>query len=257
MMLDVLVVDDEPVARQRLQRLLRADAEVRLLPACADGSAAVAAILDRKPDLVFLDVQMPGMSGFEVLEAVGAKRMPAVIFVTAYDRFALQAFDAQALDYLLKPFGAERVEQSLARARAFLAGGARGFERKLADLLRASRDQYAGAREAAPVLVKLRGRTLVLRPEEIDYVEAYGDYVRLHVGRDVHLLRGTLAEMERKLGPAGFARIHRSRLVNFERVREFTADRAQDPHVLLKNGVRLAASEVCLRELQSRLDARD
>jgi two-component system LytT family response regulator len=253
MMLDVLVVDDEPVARQRLQRLLRADAEVRLLPACADGSAAVAAILDRRPDLLFLDVQMPGMNGFEVLEAVGTKRMPAVIFVTAYDRFALQAFDAQALDYLLKPFGAERVQQALARARAFLAGGARGFERKLSGLLRAT----TGTRAAAPVLVKLRGRTLVLRPEEIDYIEAYGDYVRLHVGREVHLLRGTLAEMERKLGPAGFARIHRSRLVNFERVREFTADREQDPHVLLKNGERLAASEVCLRELQTRFDAPD
>jgi two-component system, LytTR family, response regulator len=253
MMLDVLVVDDEPVARQRLQRLLRADAEVRLLPACADGPGAVAAILDRQPDLLFLDVQMPGMNGFEVLEAVGTKRMPAVIFVTAYDRFALQAFDAQALDYLLKPFGAERVQQALARARAFLAGGARGFERKLSGLLRAT----TGARAAAPLLVKLRGRTLVLRPEEIDYVEAYGDYVRLHAGRDVHLLRGTLAEMERKLGPAGFARIHRSRLVNFERVREFSADREQDPHVVLKNGMRLAASEVCLRELQARLDAPD
>jgi two-component system, LytTR family, response regulator len=252
MTLDVLIVDDEPVARQRLQRLLRADPEVRLLPPCVDGPGAVTAILDGAPDLLFLDVQMPGMNGFEVLEAVGAKRMPAVIFVTAYDRFALRAFDAQALDYLLKPFGAERVQQSLVRARTFIAGGTqRGFERQLTGLLRAT----ANARETPPLLVKLRGRTLVLRPEEIDYVEAYGDYVRLHVGREVHLLRATLAEMERKLAPARFARIHRSRLVNFERVREFTADREQNPHVQLKSGVRLAASEVCLRELQSRLDA--
>ena len=171
MSLTVLVVDDEPLARQRLQRMLRAEPDLRLLPPCADGHAAVAAIHEQRPDLLFLDVQMPGMTGFEVLAAVGAKQMPVVIFVTAHDRFALQAFEAEALDYLLKPFGTERVQKALARARDFLAGGSRRtLERQYAGLLRAS-----GARDDACVLVRKRERVLVLRPAEIDFVEAWGD----------------------------------------------------------------------------------
>ena len=252
MTLEVLIVDDEPVARQRLQRLLRAEQDLRLLPACADGRSAVAAIIARQPDLLFLDVQMPEMNGFDVLAAVGVKRMPAVIFVTAYDRFAQRAFEAQALDYLLKPFGAERVHRALERARTFLAGGAqRKFELQLSALLRATAD----VRDNSSVLVKKRDRVLVLRPHEIDFIEACGDYVRLHVGQETHLLRATLTEMEQRFVPAGFVRIHRSRLVNWERVREFTNDRERDAVVVLKNGVRLPASENCLRDLQQQLDS--
>ena len=250
-MITVLIVDDEPLARQRLQRLLRADAEVQLLPACGDGRAAVAAIQQHRPDLVFLDVQMPQMNGFDVVAAVGVRQMPPVIFVIAFDRFALQAFEARAMDYLLKPFGAERVHAALDRARTFLAGGARrGLEQRLADLLRAG----DAVREVPDVLVKKRDRVLVLKPREIDFVEAYGNYVRLHVGPEVHTLRATLGEMERKLGPAGFARIHRSRLVNWDRVKEFIVHRDHDPAVLLRNGTRLAASSTCLKELEQRLD---
>jgi two-component system LytT family response regulator len=251
MTITVLVVDDEPLARQRLQRLLRTDPEVKLLAACGDGRAAVAAIHEHRPDLVFLDVQMPEMNGFEVLAAVGVQQMPAVIFVTAFDRFALQAFEARALDYLLKPFGADRVQAALERARTFLAGGTRRrLEQHLAGLLQTS----ATLREAPDILVKKRARVLVLKPQDVDFIEAFGDYVRLHVGSDVHVLRATLGEMERKLAPAGFARIHRSRLVNWERVKEFTAHRDHDPVVLLKNGTRLAASPACLKELEQRLD---
>jgi two-component system, LytTR family, response regulator len=251
MTLSVLIVDDEPLARQRLQRLLRGP-EIRLLPACSDGRAAVSAILEQQPDLVFLDVQMPEMTGFEVLAAVGATRMPAVIFVTAHDRFALQAFEASALDYLLKPFGAERVQQALARARTWLAGDARRrLEQRLAGLERAT----SAGRDSPPILVKKRERVIVLRPGEIDFVEAFGDYVKLHAGQEVHLLRATLADMERRLAPAGFVRIHRSRLVNWQRVREFTADRDHDPVVVLRNGARLEASPACLRELQRQLEA--
>jgi two-component system LytT family response regulator len=250
-MITVLIVDDEPLARQRLQRLLRADPEVRLLPACGDGRSAIAAILEHRPDLVFLDVQMPEMNGFEVLAAVGVRRMPVVIFVTAFDRFALQAFEARALDYLLKPFGADRVHAALDRARTFLAGGPRRkLDQQLAELLQAGE----AIRDAPDVLVKKRDRVLVLKPREIDFIEAYGDYVRLHVGTEVHVLRATLAEMERKLGPAGFARIHRSRLVNWERVKEFIVHRDHDPAVLLRDGTRLAASSTCLKELEQRLD---
>jgi len=253
MTLSTLIVDDEPMARKRLQRLLKTDPDVRLLPPCADGRSAVAAIEERRPDVVFLDVQMPEMNGFEVLAAVGVKQMPAVIFVTAYDKFALQAFEAQALDYLLKPFGVERVHAALERARIFLAGSHRGIEKKLTGLLRATSD----LRDSPCVLVKKRDRILVLRPEEIEHIEAFGDYVRLHVGQEVHLLRATLSEMERKLEPEGFARIHRSRLVNWKRVREFVADRDRDPVVVLKNGTRLPASHSCLKDLEKRLGARD
>ena len=248
MTLSTLIVDDEPMARQRLQRLLKPAADVRLLPMCADGRSAIAAIEERRPDLVFLDVQMPEINGFEVLAAVGVKRMPAVIFVTAHDKFALQAFEAQALDYLLKPFGAERVNIALARARAFLAGS-QGLEKKLTGLLR----HTAGMRESPCLLVKKRDRVVVLRPEEIDFIEALGDYVSLHVGTESHLLRATLTDMERKLEPDGFVRIHRSRLVNWNRVREFVADRERDPVVVLKTGVRLAASHGCLKDLEKRL----
>jgi len=251
--LDVLIVDDEPLARQRLQRMLRGEPELRLLPPCADGRAAVAAIHAQRPDLLFLDIQMPGMTGFEVLAAVGAKQMPVVVFVTAHDRFALRAFEAQALDYLLKPFGAERVHQALARARYFLAGGARRkLEQQYAGLLRAT----AGAADGPCVLVKKRERVIVLRADEIDFIEADGDYVRLRAGQESHLLRGTLADMERRLAPAGFVRIHRSRLVNWQRVREFTADRDHDPVVVLKSGMRLDASPACLRDLQQKLDSK-
>ena len=252
MTLRVLIVDDEPLARQRLQRILRGEDGVELLPACADGRAAVAAILEQRPDLLFLDVQMPGMNGFEVLAAVGARRMPAVIFVTAHDRFALQAFEAEALDYLLKPFGAERVHKALARARTFLAGGARrDLEQQYAGLLRAT----AAAQESPCILVKKRERVLVLRPDEIDVVEAWGDYVRLRVAAHTHVLRGTLTEMERKLGAHGFVRIHRSRLVNWQRVREFVADREHDPVVVLRDGTRLDASPAYLKDLQRRLQS--
>ena len=253
MTLRVLIVDDEPLARQRLLRMLRTEDDLELLAPCADGRAAIDVILGQKPDLLFLDVQMPGMTGFDVLAAVGARQMPMIIFVTAHDRFALQAFEAQAVDYLLKPFGADRVQKALERARDFLAGGKRRqLERQYDNLVRAT----SGAREPPCILVKKRERTLVLRPDDIDFVEAYGDYVRLRVGAETHLLRGTLAGMERRLGSAGFVRIHRSRLVNWRRVREFVADREHEAMVTLNNGVTLEASPAYLKDLQRRLQTR-
>jgi two-component system LytT family response regulator len=250
MTLRVLIVDDEPLARQRLQRILRSEKDIELLAPGVDGPTAVSAILEQRPDLLFLDVQMPGMSGFDVLAAVGAKRMPVVIFVTAHDRFALQAFEAQAVDYLLKPFGAERVQKSLERARDFLAGGARRkLEQQYAGLLRAT----SAVRESPCILVKKRERVIVLHPGEIDFVEAFDDYVRLRVGAETHLLRGTLSDLERRLKPEGFVRIHRSRLVNSRRVREFIADRDHDPVVVLLSGQRLEASPAHLKDLQRRL----
>jgi two-component system LytT family response regulator len=247
-----LIVDDEPLARHRLKRLLEPASDIQLLAECGDGKAAVAAIREYKPDLVFLDVQMPHLNGFEVLSAVGVERMPVVIFVTAFDAFALQAFEAQALDYLLKPFGQDRVQKALERARTFLEGNAKNsFQDHLAGLLRATE----ASRHTARVLVRNGDRVLVVGPAEIDWVEAYGDYVRLHVGQQAHLLRSTLTDMEQRLKPEGFARIHRSRLVNLERIKEFITASPTELLVVLKNDVRLNASPTFLKDLQRRLGA--
>lgn len=247
-----LIVDDEPLARQRLHRFLEPAPDIQLLTECGDGKAAVAAIQEHKPDLVFLDVQMPHLNGFEVLSAVGVEQMPVVIFVTAFDAFALQAFEAQALDYLLKPFGQDRVQQAVERARTFLEGHAkRSFQEHLAGLLRATE----ASRHATRVLVRNGDRMLVVGPAEVDWVEACGDYVRLHVGQQAHLLRSTLTDMEQRLKPEGFARIHRSRLVNLERIKEFITVSTAELLVVLKNDVRLNASPSFLKDLQRRLGA--
>lgn len=247
-----LIVDDEPLARHRLKRFLEPAADIELLTECGDGKAAVAAIQEYKPDLVFLDVQMPHLNGFEVLRAVGVERMPVVIFVTAFDAFALQAFEAQALDYLLKPFGQDRVQKALERARTFLEGNAKkSFQDHLAELLRATEAN----RHTARVLIRNGERVLVVGPAEIDWVEAYGDYVRLHVGQQAHLMRSTLTDMEQRLKPEGFARIHRSRLVNLERIKELITVSPTELLVVLKDGVRLNASPTYLKDLQRRLGA--
>jgi two-component system, LytTR family, response regulator len=252
MSIRTLIVDDEPLARHRLKRFLEPATDIELLAECGDGKAAVIAIREHKPDLVFLDVQMPHLNGFEVLSAVGVEQMPVVIFVTAFDAFALQAFEAQALDYLLKPFGQDRVQKALERARTFLEGNAKkSFQDHLAGLLRASE----ASRHTARVLVRNGDRVLVVGPAEIDWVEAYGDYVRLHVGQQTHLLRSTLTDMEQRLKPEGFARIHRSRLVNLERIKELVTVSPTELLVVLKNGVRLNASPAFLKDLQRRLGA--
>jgi two-component system LytT family response regulator len=186
-----------------------------------------------------------------VLRTIGVERMPVVIFVTAFDQYALQAFEAQALGYLLKPFGEERVQQALDRARTFLQGRSNpALQQQLAGLLRA-----LACRDKVPsrLLVKNNDRVLLLKPSEIDWVEADGDYVRLHVRQKSHLMRSTLAEMERRLEPEGFVRVHRSRLVNLARVREFLPLFQGESVVVLKDGVRLSASHTGMKQLQERL----
>jgi two-component system LytT family response regulator len=251
--LRILIVDDEPVARRRLRRLLQnsATSDLSIAGECGDGAAAVAAIQRLKPEIVFLDVQMPGMDGFAVLRALGTEALPVIIFVTAYDQFALQAFEAQAVDYLLKPFGEERVNQALARARLFLRGGSakKNQREDIAELLRVT----AAPLPSSCLLVKRDDRVLVLQPAEIDWLEADGDYVKLHVGSESHLTRATLTEMERRLRPAGFVRIHRSRLVNLSRVKELRPLSRGESVVLLKNGVRLEASYAFMKLVQQQL----
>jgi two-component system LytT family response regulator len=246
--LRTITVDDEPVALRRLSRLLARADDVEILAACKDGPTAVEAVRQHRPDVLFLDVQMPGMNGFEVLEALHDVRMPVVIFVTAFDEFALRAFDARALDYVLKPFGEARVEQALERARICVRGDAARNEHlsRLAELLGPARRRS----DPRGLLVKRDDRVIVLQPGDIDWIESDGDYVRIHTASETHFTRMKLAEIERRLAPEGFVRIHRSRLVNFSRVREFRPVSRGASVVVMKSGVRLDASYACLKQVQ-------
>jgi two-component system LytT family response regulator len=247
MKLSVLVVDDEPVARRRLKRLLLKFPDI-MVDECEDGASAIAAIQRQNLDIVFLDVQMPGLNGFDVVRAVGTERIRALIFVTAFDQFALQAFEAQAIDYLLKPFGEERVRRALARARAFLNGtGREAFQDRLSALLTATAAPHAHC-----LLVKQADRLVPLRPREIDWVEAEGDYVRIHAGTEGYFVRSTMAQMEKRLVAEGFVRIHRSRLVNLDRIKELRPLSQGESVIVLKTGTRLAGSQAGLKSLQER-----
>jgi two-component system, LytTR family, response regulator len=246
-----LVVDDEPLARARLTGLLSSEPDIDLVGQCRDGEEAVTSIMDYSPDLVFLDVQMPHMNGFEVIDAVGSERMPLVIFVTAYDQHALQAFKVRALDYLLKPFDRERFSDALHRARKQIERDETGdIGRRLLALVKDLRKDQPRAER---LVVKSGGRLFFLRVDEIDWVEAAGNYVRLHVGPTSHLLRETMNAIEGRLDPEKFFRIHRSRIVNMERIQELQPWLNGEYAVLLRTGTRLTLSRGYREKLQDRL----
>ena len=211
MRLRAVIVDDEPLARERVRELLGEESDVEVVAECADGVEAVAAIRREDPDLVFLDVQMPEMDGFEVLDALDAETLPAVVFVTAYDRYALKAFDVHAVDYLLKPFDRARFRSALDRARLDLRSddAGRRILALVADLRRERRPQQR-------IVVKAAGRVFFLRPDEVDWMEAAGNYVRPHVGKEAYLVRETMKGLEERLDPDTFIRVHRSRIVNLD-----------------------------------------
>jgi two-component system LytT family response regulator len=246
-----LVVDDEPLARERLTSLLSAEQDIEVVGQCRDGEEAVTAIVDHSPDLVFLDVQMPAMNGFEVIDAVGPERMPLVIFVTAYDQHALRAFQVRALDYVLKPFDRERFQEALQRARAHIQRDETGdLGRRLLALVKdLRRDQPKTDR----LVVKSGGRLFFLRADEIDWIEAAGNYVRLHVGTTSHLLRETMNAIEGRLDAEKFFRIHRSRIVNMERIQEMQPWLNGEYAVVLRTGTRLTLSRGYREKLQERL----
>lgn len=245
-----LIVDDEPLARERLASLLRQEADIELVGECRDGEQAVHAITDHTPDLVFLDIQMPDMSGFEVIEAVGTDRMPLVIFVTAYDQHALRAFQVRALDYLLKPFDRDRFVEALQRARGQLQREETGdIGRRLLALVKDLRRDQRTER----IVVKSGGRLFFLRTDEIDWVESAGNYVRLHVGGSAHLLRETMTAMESRLDPQKFFRIHRCRIVNMDRIQELQPWLNGEYAVVLTTGARLTLSRGYREKLQDRL----
>jgi two-component system LytT family response regulator len=240
MSIRALVVDDEPLARRAIRRFLGKHVGVDVIGECGDGESAVRAIRERKPDLVFLDVQMPELDGFQVLREVGANQMPVTIFVTAYERYALRAFDANAIDYLLKPVGKERFERALTRAKQRIAGELKYDElhRIVSSLERLAAPQTYPDRLAIPK----QGRVLFVATKDIDWIEAEGNYVRLHEGNREHEFRETLTGLEEKLNPAEFLRIHRSTIVNVQRIKEIQAWFHGHHRVLLENGTELRMS---------------
>jgi two-component system, LytTR family, response regulator len=239
-----LIADDEPLARSRIRELLAQDEEISLIGECADGDDAAIEIFRLKPDLVFLDVQMPERDGFEVLSAVGAENIPVVIFVTAFDRYALQAFEVYALDYLLKPFDDARFFNTLERAKKHLRKaeqpGSNGEQRDLISALIERVRPTEGFLEK--VLVKSRDRLTFLRTGEIDWVSSEGNYVCLHVRKSSYLLRETISNFENQLDPGTFLRINRSTIINIDRVRELHQMFHGDYRVILDDDVEFTLS---------------
>jgi len=230
-----VVVDDEPLARSSLKVLLRDDPEIELVSECGSGMEALREIRGRRPDLVFLDVQMPECDGFDVLEQLGKDLPAALVFVTAYDQYALRAFEAGALDYLLKPFDNARFGRALERAKQRIALG-KDAPRKIERLA-----------------IKSAGEILFLKISEIDWIEAADYYVCLHVATKSHLLRRSMSEVEQELCAGAFCRIHRSAIVNLERVRRLDVNQEGGTDVVLGNGTRLRLSRRYKKQLQGRL----
>jgi len=246
-----LIADDEPLARERLRMLLKSEDWLEVVEEVGDGLAAIAAIQKLRPDIVFLDVQMPGATGFEVIEAIGPDHMPFVVFVTAYDKYALKAFDVHAIDYLLKPFDKDRFHSGLARARLQLERRSTGeLERRLLELVQ---DLKPASSKIERFVIKSGGRVFFVRAEEIDWIEAAGNYVKLHVGNEAHLFRETMNALEAKLHTDTFYRIHRSHIVNIERVRELQPWFNGEYVVFLKDGTRLTLSRGYREKLQERI----
>lgn len=240
MKIRALIVDDEPLGRERIRTLLNAHPDVEIVGECPDGRRAVTSVERLKPDLMFLDVQMPEMDGFQVLEAIAVKHVPAVIFVTAYDRYAVQAFEVHALDYLLKSFDRERFDRAMQRARSEIERSREGvLSDRIAGLLE---DLESKKERLTRLVVKSAGRIFFLSVDEIDWIEAADNYARIHAGRDVHLVRETLQSLEGRLDPASFLRIHRSTIVNLARIRELHPLFHGDYSVRLKNGTELTLS---------------
>jgi two-component system, LytTR family, response regulator len=244
----VLIVDDEPIARRGIRQQLRGEADLEVIGECGDGAAAIDAITGLAPDLVFLDIQMPEVGGFDVVEAIGVARMPAVVFVTAYDEHALRAFDVHAVDYVLKPIDRHRFRTAVERARRRLAHapGQQLEERELsldrriaAALGELGRPVHDYAKRLA---IKGDGRVILVDVDEVDRLEAAGNYVEVHSGSRHHLVRETMASLEARLDPARFVRVSRSSIVNADRVRELQPMFNGDFVVLLRDGMKVAGS---------------
>jgi len=244
-LLRVVIADDERLARQKIRILLESEPNITVVAECQDGRQTVSAINCLRPDLLLLDIQMPDLDGFQVLSEIPAEEMPLVIFTSAYDQYAIRAFDAHALDYLLKPFDQERLHQAIERARQdLLKSGDREVTHRLMELLAHLR---AGAAAPAPepqhrIVIKAKGRVIFLDLDEIDWVEAAANYVRLNVGKEFYLLRETISRTSERLNPNEFIRIHRSTIVNVRKIKQLIPVNSGEYIVVLKNGKELSCS---------------
>lgn len=236
----VLIVDDVELARERVRRYLQGEADMRVVGEARNGADAVRDISRLGPDLVFLDVQLPDFDGFEIVRRLPPQAHPVVIYISAHDEKAIEAFEVHALDYLLKPFNPERFQCALNRARRHLGMAAAS----------------GAARHLERLAIRERGRTELVSVHDIDYVDVAGHYLCVHAGKSVHLLRGTLSELEPQLDPVQFARIHRSALVRLERIRSLAARRNGDCDVLLSDGTKLPMSRTYLESVRARLGFR-
>lgn len=254
--LRVVVVDDEPLAREGLVEQLQQFPGVALVGAFADGLAALAALEATRPDVLFVDIQMPGMSGFELVEALDLDPLPAVVFVTAYDAYAVRAFEVNAVDYLLKPATTERLAQTLERLRGEpVGGGDVGYRDRLATMLAALAPHRP--RGVGRLIVREVGQIVVVATREVDWIEGADYYAKLHVGAKVHLLREPLGSLERRLDPGRFFRVHRSAIVNLARVRSVESHERGNGLIVLANGARLKVTSARREELERRLEAYD
>jgi two-component system, LytTR family, response regulator len=236
----VLIVDDEPIARRGIRQQLRGEADLEVIGECGDGAAAIDAITELAPDLVFLDIQMPEVGGFDVVEAIGVARMPAVVFVTAYDEHALRAFDVHAVDYVLKPIDRHRFRTAVERARRRLADAPGQLDKRIAAALgELGRPAHDYAKRLA---IKGEGRVILVDVDEVDRLETAGNYVEVHSGARHHLVRETMASLEARLDPARFVRVSRSSIVNADRVRELQPMFNGDFVVVLRDGTKVAGS---------------
>ncbi|MCC7376943.1 MAG: response regulator transcription factor [Verrucomicrobiales bacterium] len=250
----VIIVDDEPLARDRLRAMLGKESDVKIIAECGDGREAVTAIRRENPDVVFLDIQMPEMDGFGVLSQLKGQTMPRVIFVTAFDEFAVKAFEVHALDYLLKPFDRDRLQQALGRVREQLKSASPAeLTEKLTALLDSFQGGAGDTRNSDRIAVKLDGRVIFVRPGDIDWIEAQDNYVKLHVGREAHLVRDTLSNFETRLDTRRFIRIARSTIVNIDRVREMQPMFHGEYVVILHDGSKLTMSRGYRETLQQYL----
>ncbi|HET7566333.1 MAG TPA: LytTR family DNA-binding domain-containing protein [Gemmatimonadaceae bacterium] len=246
--LRALIVDDEPLARRHLRTLLASDPDVDVIGECGNGLDAVAAIQTSTPDLVFLDVQMPELDGFGVVQALDPQHMPVLIFITAHDEYALNAFRVHALDYLLKPVDRTRFHETLTRAKTLVRSG-RG--REDGDQLLALLERLAARQQQVERLaVKVQGKIIFLRVQEIDWIEAVDNHVRIHVGSQVHLVRDTMTRLEARLPAAKFLRIHRSTIVNTGRIKELQPWFQGDYVIILADGTQLTSSRSYRGNLQ-------
>lgn len=250
MKIKTLIVEDEPVARRRIKRLLASHTEIEIVGEAADGNAAVALFRETKPDLLFLDIQIPGVDGFGVLEKLAAENAssPVIIFTTAYNQHALRAFEFEALDYLLKPFDRERFQKTVERAKKQIQNRHNSDLHHLASVFKniAPKPQYLER-----ILIKKAGEIFILKTDEIDWIEAAGDYMKLRVGKETHLVRETMSGLEEKLDPEKFIRIQRSIIVNIERIKKLHPMFRGDYVVELEDETRLNSSRHYRHKLQA------